>query len=222
MFLLSVVPPAVYRNAPKFDYSKGRHEESCFFTNFRPNTTDKELEEMFSEVKWDPHALHHNSSMGRASDITYCACFFLFSFIVRQSSPAECSRPYGQAPRVWILPIWNCGKDREIKLYRAYRDVLLTLLYLYSDSHSWFQLPLRFDRKKHRLRSRDWVAGMLVTDAVWSSTFQTPTGHLVTRATLRKELFLFLETVWRDDELVLQKVKKSIGTNHLLFFPEIT
>lgn len=62
---------------------------------------------------------------------------------------------------------------------------------------------------------------MLVTDAVWSSTFRTPTGHLATRATLRKEPFLFLRTVWRVDELVLQKVKKSIGSNRLLFCSKI-
>ncbi|KAG0071367.1 Squamous cell carcinoma antigen recognized by T-cells 3, partial [Podila epicladia] len=41
--------PEPQPHSSKFDYSKGRHADSCFFTNFRPTTTDEELKEMFSE-----------------------------------------------------------------------------------------------------------------------------------------------------------------------------
>ncbi|KAF9383432.1 RNA-binding protein 4F, partial [Podila verticillata] len=59
------------QSASKFDYSKGRHEESCFFTNFRPNTTDKELEEMFSEYG-KVLRLNVPVRMGKRQGFGYC------------------------------------------------------------------------------------------------------------------------------------------------------
>ncbi|KAG0027208.1 RNA-binding protein 4F [Podila clonocystis] len=41
--------PEPQPHPPKFDYSKGRHDDSCFFSNFPPTTTDQDLKEMFSE-----------------------------------------------------------------------------------------------------------------------------------------------------------------------------
>ncbi|KAG0340152.1 Squamous cell carcinoma antigen recognized by T-cells 3 [Podila humilis] len=41
-----VQPPP---NNGRLDVSKGRHEDTCYFTNFLPTTTDKQLKDMFNE-----------------------------------------------------------------------------------------------------------------------------------------------------------------------------